>query len=39
MEGNLQGLVPKFLTEAGLAEVKIIAKHFPGVDIISAAKI
>jgi len=38
MEGNVKGLVPVFLKEAGFREVTVVGKHFPGVSIIEARK-
>ncbi len=38
LEGNLKGLIPQYLKEAGFNQPKTIGKHFPGVKIITAQK-
>jgi len=38
LEGNLNGLIPRYLTEAGFANPQFIAKHWPGITMIKAQK-
>ena len=38
IDGNLQGLIPRFLSETGFKNIKIVGHHFPAVDIIIAEK-
>lgn len=38
LEGNLQGLIPRFLGEAGFQNIAEQGRHFPGVKIIVAQK-
>ena len=37
IEGNFNGLIPKLLLESGF-KIKVVKRHFPGVDIILAEK-
>lgn len=38
LEGNLKGLIPEYLKQAGFTDIQTVVKHFPGVIIISALK-
>lgn len=38
LAGNLQGLIPRALQAAGFQNIRVIGRHFPGLDIIVAEK-
>ena len=38
LEGNLKGLIPRHLEEAGFSEVQMVARHYPGISIITGVK-
>ena len=38
LEGNLNGLLPRFLRDVGFRNVRVGGHHFPGIDIVVAEK-
>lgn len=36
IEGNLKGLIPKFLTDTGFSPPEVIGRHWPGIAILTA---
>lgn len=38
LKGSLQGLIPAYLRDTGFTSVKVIAKYFPGTNVVQAIK-
>lgn len=38
IEGNFNGLLPRYLKEAGFKNIIIVDRHFPGIEIVTAEK-
>ena len=38
IEGNFKGVIPRYLNDAGFKDIKVVGRHFPGIDVVAAEK-
>lgn len=38
IEGNFKGLIPRYMKDADFRNIRVVTRHFPGIDIVVAEK-